>query len=211
MEPIVYSKKELAIVLSKLKVFENPNVQLEQYTTDSEIAAEILWHIFMQNELEGKHVADLGCGTGILGIGALLLGARHVTFVEIDDKAIATLQKNLDDFPEILPDTYDIDCSEISQVPTPEEPVDIIIMNPPFGTRDDHADLAFLTKALELSPIVYSMHKTSTISYIEGWIQRNEAKVTSKWNYEFPIKQTYAHQTRKIMRIEVSCLRITRN
>ena len=29
-------------------------------------------------ELGGREVVDLGCGSGILGIGALLLGARSV-------------------------------------------------------------------------------------------------------------------------------------
>ena len=34
-----------------------------------------------------KTVLDLGCGSGILGIGALLLGCAHVTGCDIDPKA----------------------------------------------------------------------------------------------------------------------------
>ena len=36
---------------------------------------------------EGKRVLDLGCGSGILGIGALLLGCRSCTSCDIDPKA----------------------------------------------------------------------------------------------------------------------------
>ena len=36
---------------------------------------------------EGKHVLDLGCGSGILGIGALILGCTDCLGVDIDPKA----------------------------------------------------------------------------------------------------------------------------
>ena len=36
---------------------------------------------------EGKHVLDLGCGSGILGIGALILGCADCLGVDIDPKA----------------------------------------------------------------------------------------------------------------------------
>ena len=36
---------------------------------------------------EGKRVLDLGCGSGILGIGALVLGCESCTGVDIDPKA----------------------------------------------------------------------------------------------------------------------------
>ena len=38
-------------------------------------------------ELEGEEVLDLGCGSGILGIAALLLGAAHSTGCDIDPKS----------------------------------------------------------------------------------------------------------------------------
>lgn len=38
-------------------------------------------------ELEGKRVLDLGCGSGILGIGAALLGCESVVGCDIDPKA----------------------------------------------------------------------------------------------------------------------------
>ena len=75
------SKSALAIELSQLNVFPTPNIKLEQYPTDSEIAADILWTAFMRNDIKNKIIADFGCGTGLLGIGAILLGAKKVFFI----------------------------------------------------------------------------------------------------------------------------------
>ena len=38
-------------------------------------------------ELKGKSVLDVGCGSGILGLCALLLGARHAELIDIDPQA----------------------------------------------------------------------------------------------------------------------------
>lgn len=44
--------------------------------------------------LEGVSVLDMGCGSGILGIGALLLGASDVLAVDIDKNAVDIAVKN---------------------------------------------------------------------------------------------------------------------
>ena len=89
------SKSSIAILLSRLEVFIDPDVKGEQYPTDSEIAAEMLWNAAMIDGLEGKQVIDLGCGTGILGIGASLLGAAEVVFVDRSPEALKVLRTNL--------------------------------------------------------------------------------------------------------------------
>lgn len=45
--------------------------------------------------LDGFKVVDYGCGSGILGIAALLLGADHVTAVDIDLQALQASKDNL--------------------------------------------------------------------------------------------------------------------
>jgi len=45
--------------------------------------------------LEGQHLVDYGCGSGILGIAALLLGARDVVAVDIDPQALTATRDNL--------------------------------------------------------------------------------------------------------------------
>ena len=44
--------------------------------------------------LSQKRVMDFGCGSGILGIGALLLGASDVTAMDIDSQAIQATTRN---------------------------------------------------------------------------------------------------------------------
>src|SRR3989338_11601347 len=93
---MIITKSRLAIILSKLRQFENPKFLDEQYTTDSEIAAMVLWNAYMSGNIKGKTIAYLGAGTGILGIGALLLGAKKVFFVEKDENAVKILKENLE-------------------------------------------------------------------------------------------------------------------
>ncbi|MCM1043145.1 MAG: 50S ribosomal protein L11 methyltransferase [Corallococcus sp.] len=44
--------------------------------------------------LKGKSVLDVGCGSGILGLCALLLGARNATLTDIDAQATEVAQSN---------------------------------------------------------------------------------------------------------------------
>ncbi len=199
------SKSQLAIKLSKLKVFENPKVRYEQYPTDSEIVAEILWNMHMQDEIQGKVIVDAGCGTGILGIGCLLLGAKRIIFIEIDEKAVETLHKNLES--EGLNDlnSYKIIIDDIKNI---DFKANLTIQNPPFGVQTKHADKIFLEKALSNSNIVYSMHKSETKGFVEAVCKDNNAKITQEFKFKFPLKQTYKHHTKRIERINVSCFKI---
>lgn len=45
-------------------------------------------------DLAGKLVIDYGCGSGILGIAALKLGAKYVYAVDIDPQAVTATQQN---------------------------------------------------------------------------------------------------------------------
>lgn len=47
-----------------------------------------------QLDLGGKRVLDVGCGSGILGLSALLLGAEHAELVDIDQQAVDIARHN---------------------------------------------------------------------------------------------------------------------
>ena len=71
--------------------FDEPIPELEQYSTPSDIAFEIIKKVNSSGNLSGK-VVDLGSGTGRLAIAAALLGA-DVTGYEIDSEAISISEK----------------------------------------------------------------------------------------------------------------------
>lgn len=47
-----------------------------------------------KEDLTDRVVLDYGCGSGILGVGALLLGAKHVIAVDIDPQAVLATRQN---------------------------------------------------------------------------------------------------------------------
>jgi len=100
------NKKEITRILTELKTFEKTKLELEQYQTECDIAATITWHAYMSKEVEGKKVADLGCGNGILGIAALILGAKEVIFIDIDKDAIKIAKDNLKHIEKKLDEKY---------------------------------------------------------------------------------------------------------
>ena len=77
-----------------------------------------------RQELSGKTVIDYGCGSGILGIAALLLGAQHVTGIDIDPQALYATRENIrrNTLPEAaMPVYFPKDCPDIQ--------VDLVIAN----------------------------------------------------------------------------------
>ena len=76
--------RDLIQELSEVKTWEKPRVELEQYPTPPDIAAHMLFTAVEEGDVEDSLVADLGCGGCILGIAAALMGAAHVTGVDID-------------------------------------------------------------------------------------------------------------------------------
>lgn len=199
------TKKQLAIQLSQLKAFENPKLLLEQYPTDSEIAATVLWDAVMKGDIADKIIADFGAGTGILGIGALLLGAKHVYFVERDKDAVQVLKENL----KIIDNTkkYTILTSDVEKF---NKKTDTVLQNPPFGTKLVHADKPFLEKAFSCAKVVYSFHKTTTEAFVRAISDDFGFKISGRYLFLFPLQHTYSHHTKKTEKIEVACYRLVK-
>ncbi len=195
------SKATLAVIISRLKMFERPKTHLEQYPTPSEVAATILWNAHMKGLIEDKIIADLGAGTGILGIGALRLGARKVIFVEKDEEAIRILKENLADTE---PEKYEIILTDIlTEKNLPK--VDLVLTNPPFGTKNKHADIGFLNKARDMTKEIYSFHKTSTDNCIQQWIDDEELAVVERFNFKFSLAPTMKQHNKKAHIVEITC------
>lgn len=205
----INSKSRLAVVISSLEGFSKPIVRQEQYSMDSEICAHILWTAYLFRDIEGKVIADLGCGTGIIGIGALLLGAKRVFFIDSDENALKTAKNNI---AKLKSEGYSLGKSEFicTDIQRLNIKADIVLQNPPFGTKIKHNDRIFLEQALKIAPIVYSFHKSETKGFLERFSAENNAKITHIWDFRYPLKATFAFHRRRIHRINVSCFRLTK-
>ena len=79
---------------------------------------------------EGLAVADLFAGSGALGLEALSRGAASCIFVEQDRAAVDALRANGDKFG-IRPDIRQTSVLSLGPAPAP---LDLILMDPPYGT-----------------------------------------------------------------------------
>ena len=199
------SRSGLAIALSALRGFSKPEVRAEQYMTDPEIAATVLWDAYMKGDIKERVIADLGCGTGVLGIGALLLGAKKVYFVESDSLAIEMAKENVQNIEsESSAEFLFMDVGGF------EEKADVVIMNPPFGTKSEHSDRKFLERAFGISKVVYSFHKSETKQFVEAFAKDNKFDITQAIDFRYPLKATMEFHRKRIERINVSCFRFVR-
>ena len=88
-------KKNLISIVQSMQGFLSPNVELEQYVTDSISTVDFLYYIAVdQREILDNIIVDLGAGTGRLGLTSLLMGAAYLFAVEIDSEAIKILKNN---------------------------------------------------------------------------------------------------------------------
>ena len=191
-------QRKLEMLLEELEGFSDPELELEQYQTPPLLAAEILHFAYMQGDLEDS-VQDLGCGTGILAIGAKLLGARKVMAYDTDQKALEIAKRNAEKFGVEI----DFVLSDITEI---KAHVKTTVMNPPFGARVKGRDRPFLSSALRTSEVIYSIHNRGSLAFIQKFIK--PAVITHSYVAKFPIKRTFDFHKKEKEVIEVEIYRI---
>lgn len=194
-------KKDLEIKLQSLALFSEPKAHLEQYPTPSVIASDILFSAYASGDIEGKDVADLGCGTGIFAIGASLLGASRVVAYDIDASALEIARRNA----ESLGCGIEFVESDVRDV---AGRFDTVLMNPPFGSQNKHADTPFLMKAMEIADSVYSIHMACTSDYIEKTVLSAGKRVTGRITYKYEIPHTFSFHNKTKKSVDVIAVSI---
>ncbi|MHA1125640.1 MAG: METTL5 family protein [Candidatus Heimdallarchaeota archaeon] len=185
-------RKDLEILLQGLEGIASPKVELEQYPTPARVAANLLWIAsFDYDDIYEKTVADLGCGTGTLGIGAAYLGAKNVVGVDIDCSLIKIAQKNS---AEVSLESYcDWICCDVRDISLKD--IDTVVMNPPFGMRKESLtrDRDFVAKALEITDTIYSInpYDEKTREFFKEFCVELGAKVDKIIWMEFEIKRQF--------------------
>jgi len=199
--------KHLEMTLQRIAGYYHPRAALEQYQTPAPLAARLLYHALMKGDIEEKTVCDLGCGTGVLAIGAALLGADCVRGVDSDPKAVEGAKENaalLDAQVEfIIADVRD------AALPGCLGSSDTVIMNPPFGAQKTHADRPFIDLALSIAPVTYSIFNAGSSQFIETYTGER-AEIDERVGGIFPIQRTFSFHTHDVQEIEVEILRLIR-
>ena len=203
---MINKKRHLEMVLQGIPPHRSPKIDLEQYSTPSIIAADVLWNAHSKGDVEGMKIVDLGCGTGIFAIGSALLGASEAVGVDIDGDAVSVAETQavkigVEDKTRFL--TCDIQDFK--------ESADTVIQNPPFGAQKANrkdADRLFMVKALEIAPVVYSFHIHETEDFVTNFFKKEGANISHVYHYSFPIPRIYAFHTKEKVDVNVVLLRV---
>lgn len=203
---MITKKRQLEMALQDVPPHPHPDPNLEQYHTPSSIAADVVWNAHAYGDLQGMKVVDLGCGTGILALGAALMGAVEVVGVDVDVDALQVANS------EALRLGVQGECHFLNMdVNDFQEKADTVIQNPPFGAQKAHrkdADRRFLEKALEVAPVVYSFHLAKTREFLELMVKALNASITHVFSYNFPLPRIYHFHHDEKREVEVVVLRI---
>eukprot|EP01130_Rhizamoeba_saxonica_P019010 TRINITY_DN9731_c0_g1_i1.p1 TRINITY_DN9731_c0_g1~~TRINITY_DN9731_c0_g1_i1.p1 ORF type:complete len:223 (-),score=56.10 TRINITY_DN9731_c0_g1_i1:51-719(-) len=218
---------ELESYLGDVTVFKAPKVKLEQYPTTPHLAARMLFTISdSYDDIDEKVIADFGVGCGVLSIGAAILGANQVIGIDVDKDAIDIAEENIGLF-DLDGERLDITLvnTDISQMTIDEDSyqvldhdgnilfekdIDVVIMNPPFGTKNKGIDMVFVEQAIMIADTVYSLHKTSTRAHIlRKAVQWGvNAEVLAELRFDLP--NTYRFHKKNNVDIEVDLIRFSR-
>ncbi|XP_020575310.1 methyltransferase-like protein 5 isoform X1 [Phalaenopsis equestris] len=207
--------KQLEGILGSIQQFSNPKLDLEQYPTGPHIASRLLYtaeNTF--GDVNGKVVADFGCGCGTLGIASALLGAENVIGIDVDLQALEIASQNAENLEVDL----DLIYCNVKNLSLRGYLIDTVVMNPPFGTRNKGSDMEFLSVAIKVaSQSVYSLHKTSTREHIKRVALRDfhaksaevlcEVCKHKNWAVRFDVPQLYQFHKKKTVDLAVDLWR----
>ena len=201
--------KNIISELETLETFSSPKDYLEQYQTPPSVAGEMIHYISNNYNLNNYSIADLGCGTGILGISAALCGCKNVFLFDIDEEALDIAKNNIEKLE--LEDNIQIiqmDVNQLRNCNKLNKYFDLVITNPPFGIRSENgADIEFLKTASYIcNNTIFSLHKFSTINFLKKFYNKKGINDIKSFKIEYNLPKTYKFQKKKEKNIDVVCL-----
>jgi len=205
-------KRTLARRLGTLEGVGEPRVDLEQYPTPSELAAHIVHLGALQNDLTAHTVFDLGCGAGILALGAALYDPSRVVGLDCDDAALRAARAN----ERRLDCSFDIDWlhGDATRAPLRAPVVSTrpttVLMNPPFGAQNErtHADRRFLETARTLADVSYSIHNAGSLAFLESYVADNDGSLTHAFEAPLELEHQFDFHTSEGQTITAEVVRI---
>lgn len=193
------TRKQVEMALQSLSGFDDPEAQLEQYETPATLASDLLHLAWSHGDLEGS-VLDLGCGTGVLGVGAALYGAR-VVGVDVDADALRTARSNAA-AADVSETTNWLHC-DVSYLPLTN--ADTVVMNPPFGAQRHGADRPFLRAAENVAEVAYTVHNEGSLGFVESFV---DGEVTDCFETRMALPRRFGFHEEEEHEITVEVYRI---
>jgi putative methylase len=202
------TKSALTQQLGVVVGFDDPRAELEQYRTPPELAAHLVHTADLQGDIEERTVLDLGCGTGMLALGAALRGPRRVVGLDIDPGPLATARKN--EGRVATSSTVSWVRGDATAAPVCPDGETTVIMNPPFGAQsgNEHADRAFLATAAAVAGVSYSIHNGDSADFVEAFAADNGGEVTHAFRADFDLPDSFDFHEDERRTIDVEVFRI---
>lgn len=203
------TKRRLERRLARADRFENPRVDLEQYATPADIAAQIVHYIDLQGDIADRTVIDLGTGPGILSLGCAHRRPERVIGIDIDAAALAIARKNERRVEPPLSIAWV--QADATRPPLRRTSPSTVIMNPPFGAQKGHrhADRAFLEAASRLADVSYSIHNAGSQAFVESFASDNGGVVTDGIAINFDLAHQFDFHEEARSTVEAELFRIS--
>jgi putative methylase len=201
------TRRRLASELGVVAGFEDPSAPLEQYHTPPGIAAHIVHLADLQEDLAGRTVVDLGCGTGMLALGAALRGPERVVGVDLDPAPLATARDN----ERRVGALTDVEWIRADATEAPLCLADAtVLMNPPFGAQsgNEHADRAFLETAGAIASVSYSVHNAGSREFVESFVTDAGGEVTHGFEATFDLPRQFEFHDSESRELAVEVFRV---
>ncbi|MCJ7635749.1 METTL5 family protein [Candidatus Bathyarchaeota archaeon] len=199
--------QQLEIVLSHLEKSPSPKFAYEAYDLNPAAASEILFLAETRyGDLKNRSILDLGCGSGILAIGAALLGAKEVVGIDINSESVEAAKRNAN----LVQVVVDFIAGDIEAI---RGAFDVTVMNPPFGTRKKGVDAIFLQKAMSVSKRVYSLHKRGEQNriFLRNRVESLSGSVDAVFEIGIEIAKTYEFHKKRRYAVDVDLYRVVVN
>jgi putative methylase len=154
-----------------------------------------------EGDIVGRSLADLGSGNGILAIGGKMLGASRVIGIEADPAAVDVARRNAE--------RMDVDVEwRLGDVTSFREPVETVVMNPPFGAQTRHADRPFLDTATAAGHIVYTFLNAAAEAFVRRRIEDAGGRIDQRYEYAFPVPRVFPFHRERVREVPVLLYRV---
>jgi ribosomal protein L11 methyltransferase len=146
------------------------------FGTGTHPTTSLCLHWLDQADLNNKTLIDYGCGSGILALAALKLGAAKVYAVDIDEQALTATQNNASN-NAISSEQLTIDFPQ-----TLQEPVDLVIAN------------ILLAPLLKLGTKFRELLKEKGTLVVSGILDEQASELIAAYKDDFNYQTTVAQE-----------------